>query len=145
VLLSLTEMAATRLRDARCCCGVVTVSIRNDNFRNYSHQRKLLVPTDITTSIYTTAKQLFDEAWEGEPVRHLGIRLSELCTNEFYQTSFFDEQDIERKRSLDRAIDGIRLKYGGGSVIRSRFLHSGIKPLQGGVGPDDYPLMTSIL
>ena len=47
---------------------------------------------------------------------------------------------------LDKAIDKIRKRFGKDAVIRFTFLHSGIKPLEGGTGSNgDYPMMSSIL
>ncbi len=145
ILLSLTEMVAMRLRNMGSLCRVVSVSIKTKDLKKYSHQRKLFSPTDSTNDIYIVVKKLFEEAWQNEPIRHLGVRISEICTDEFYQTSIFDGPNLERKRSLDSAIDDIRLKYGLKSIGRGSFVNSGIKPIIGGVGADDYPMMSSIL
>lgn len=144
ILLSLSESVATRLRQARRCAGVVSVSIRNFDLVSYSHQMKLCTPIDSTIQIYYTASRLFDQMWRGQPIRHMGIRLSGLKENDCVQLSFFDG-DNEKKRALDFAIDGIRKKYGSRSIVRSCFVNSGLKPVTGGVIEDDYQLMTSIL
>lgn len=144
ILLALVETVSMRLRDANYRTQLVSVSIKTNRFLHYSHQRKLLAPTDSTKEIYFIVCKLFDEAWKGEPIRHLGIRLSELCSNEFFQTSLFNMKDYEKKRALDRSIDDIRLKYGSKALFRASFLHSGIEPLMGGV-IDDYPMMSSLL
>ncbi|TDT51354.1 DNA polymerase Y family protein [Fonticella tunisiensis] len=145
VLLSLVETASMRLRNLGNCCRLVSVSLKTSSFVNYSHQRKLLTPTNSTRKIAETAYNLFDEIWRGEPIRHLGVYLSELCSSEFYQISFLDDEDTEKSSRLDKAIDAIRLKYGPKAVMRSVFLHSGLKPMMGGVTEDDYPVMTSML
>jgi len=146
VLLSLTEMVSMRLRDHHFLCGLVSISIKTSDFKSCSHQRKLFTPTDSTNRIYEVAKNLFDEIWTGEKIRHLGVRVSEFSPSKFYQASIFDNMDsIEKNKSLDRSIDKIRLKYGTKSIIRGCFLNTNIKPVNGGVGPDDYPFMTSIL
>lgn len=145
ILLSLTEMVTMRLRNMNSLCKVVSVKIKTSDFKKYSHQRKLFSATDSTRDIYEVIKELFEEAWQNEPIRHLGVRVSEICSNEFYQTSIFDGNHLEKRRALDSTIDDIRLKYGLKTIIRGSFLHSGIKPITGGVGGDDYPMMSSIL
>ena len=90
VLLSLVENVGARLRQAEYLAGLVSVSIRNKEFYSYSHQRKLFMPTDSTNKIHETACQLFNEIWHQEPIRHLGVRVAELCTNSLLQTSLFD-------------------------------------------------------
>jgi DNA polymerase IV len=145
VVLSLVESVGTRLRASGNCCRLVSVSVRDNNFINRSRQCKTSSPTDVTKTIANIAYKLFDELWNGEPLRHLGIHVSDLCTNEMCQVSFFDEKDKEKQRALDQAIDKVRNKYGNKAVVRSIFLHSGIRSMTGGIGEDDYPLMTSIL
>jgi DNA polymerase-4 len=145
VLLSLTESVALRLRTAHSCCRVVSVEIRNSDLENYSHQRKLFSPTSITNEIYKNVVELFKECWKGEKIRHLGVRITDLCSDEFIQPSFFDAQDKDKKNALDSAIDDIRYKYGNSSVMRGVFLDGEFSPMTGGAGAEDYPVMSSIL
>ncbi len=145
ILLSLVETVAMRLRNANFRTQLICVSIKNSGFIYYSHQRKLDAPTDSTNEIYHMVCTLFDEMWKGEPIRHLGVRVSELCSNDFYQLSLLEAEDYEKQRALDGSIDTIRTKYGLKSIIRANFLHSGLKPLTGGVMEEDYPMMSSLL
>ncbi len=143
VLLSLVETVAMRLRHGGFCCRLVQVSIRTSELASYGHQRKFHVATDCTNEIYAEACRLFDRAWRGEPIRHLGVRVSELCGNDFIQLSMLEES-WEKQRLVDRAVDKIRLKHGSYSIFRAGFLHSRLAPMQGGV-VEDFPVMTSIL
>jgi len=145
ILLSLTESVGSRLREAGCCCSVISVSIRNAELQTYSHQRKIYSPTNVTNTIYKTVKELFDECWQGEKIRHLGVRVGELCSDKCIQYSFFDEGNLEKNRSLDQVIDTIREKHGKYSVVRGIFTDGEVSPILGGVGNDDYLMMSSIL
>ena len=145
VLLSLAETTAARLRKSKNLCNLVAVSIKTNNFISYSHQKKLIVPTDSTNIIFNSIKQAFIESWKGEPIRHLGVRVTEFNNNDFYQSSIFEDGNIEKYQKLDKTIDSIRAKYGASSIIRSTFLHSGVKALTGGNGEEDYLFMSSIL
>ncbi|MGF7058617.1 DNA polymerase Y family protein [Brassicibacter mesophilus] len=144
ILLSLCETVGMRLRDSGYCSRLVSVGIKTSDFGYYSHQHKFDTPTDCTQQIYEHAKDLFNESWKGEKIRHLGVRVSEFCDNDMVQLSIFDSNN-EKQRAIDTVVDKIRMKYDSRSIIRSCFLNSGIKPLMGGVGEDDYPLMSSIL
>ncbi|SDH04221.1 DNA polymerase Y family protein [Desulfosporosinus hippei] len=145
VLLSLTETVATRLRQSGYCARLVSVSLRTNEFYNCSHQRKIFSAIDCTNAIHEIACELFDELWKGQPVRHLGVRVSELCQNDFQQISLF-EKDYEKQRKVDRAVDSIRERFGNGSVFRSSFLNSGVRFSSGGTMDDEeYPMMSSIL
>lgn len=145
VILSLTESVANRLRNNESLCRVVSISIKGFNFQRYIHQRNLGNYTDSTEIIFNELSRAFAEAWRGDPIRQIGVRVTQLCSNEFFQSSLFDNKAIEKKRALDKTIDSIRNRYGNNSVIRSTFLHSGIKAINGGNGESNYPMMGSTL
>ena len=146
VLLSLVETVGMRLRYGGFCCRVVSVTIKKaEDLTSYSHQRKLAVPVDCTNAIFEECKKLFDRMWKGEPIRHLGVRVSDLTASDSIQLSFL-EKNWEKQKKVDAVIDRIRMKYGPGSIVRSGFLRSGLAPLQGGLSEDvSFPVMTSIL
>jgi DNA polymerase-4 len=145
VLLSLTESVSLRLRAARACCRVVSVEIRTAGLDFYSHQRKLMAHTNITMEIFEVVRELFDECWKSEKIRHLGVRVTDLCSDEFIQASIFDEQCKYKKQALDGAMDVIRGRYGNDSVMRAIFVDREFAPMSGGSGAEDYPIMSSIL
>jgi DNA polymerase IV len=146
ILLSLTESVTSRLRSSKKFCRVIVVSIKTNNFISYSHQKKLTSYTDSTNLIYKEVKEIFKESWKGESIRHLGIRLTGLSENNFYQENLFDFKKTEKEKNLDSTIDLIRKKYGKNSIVRSSFVNSGIRPLTGGTGSEEeYPMMSSIL
>lgn len=145
VLLSLTESVAQRLRFANLCCRVITVLIRSSDLSFYSHQKKLITATNVTDDIYSNVLELFDQCWKGEKVRHLGIRLSDLCSDEFIQTSFFDCTNSDKKQAIDSTIDELRSRFGNFSIMRGTFVDKEFRPMCGGVGACDYPVMSSIL
>lgn len=67
-------------------------------------------------------------------------------SNEYYQETLFEFERNEKQRKLDKTLDDLRNKYDKDCVNGSTFLHSGVKPLNGGTGSDDhYPMMSSIL
>lgn len=144
-LLALSEMVGMRVRNLEQCGRVISVSLKNDKFYSYSHQRKLSIATNSTNVIYRTAKKLFDEMWQGEPIRRFSVSISEFYSNEFQQLSLLEDYN-EKEEILDKTIDKIRNKYGYNSIIRSCFLHSGVRPIIGGVvAEEDYPMMSSLL
>lgn len=139
VLLSLAESVARRLRDSGQAAGMVSTEIKYNTFRKVSHQTTLLSPTSQTDTIYRTACSLFDEIWDGTPVRLLGIRSSKLTSEgEPVQMSLFDldaaplpqaAQDTSpkppssrKKEQLEQALDTIRKRYGADAVVRGSLL-----------------------
>lgn len=122
VLLSLAETVGTRLRADNVKIGVVSVGIRDYNLAYYGHQMKLQSTTNITNEIHAAACQLFDEMWNGIPIRHLGIHTSQVTNTDTRQISLFDVIDYEKQERMDRMVDEIRKKYGNDSVMRASFI-----------------------
>lgn len=145
VILSLCETVGMRLRDSGNCCSLISVHFKTNEFYSRGRQQKIYYYTDSTKKIAEVACKLFDEIWKGEPLRHIGVRVSELCANDFCQVTLFEERDNVKNSTLDKAIDSIRLRFGSKSIYRAAFLHSGLNPLTGGVQEEDYQLMSSIL
>ncbi|TCL61210.1 DNA polymerase-4 [Kineothrix alysoides] len=131
VLLSLSETVAGRLRKSAQLAGMVSTELKYNTFQSVSHQTTLLSPTCTTDVIYKTACSLFDEIWNGTPLRLLGIRTSKLVSDEEpVQLSLFDIQEeisgestSKKQEKLDIALDSIRKKFGPDSVIRGSLFH----------------------
>ncbi len=132
VLLSLAESVGTRLRASHELAGNVCVEIKYATFRSVSHQTVLQTPSASTDLLYNTAKELFDELWDGSPVRLLGIRTSKLVQDsEPIQMSLFDlttEKPLsEKQQKLDTALDAIRNRFGADAVKRGSLMRSTAK------------------
>ncbi len=115
-LVRLTEKIAYELRQDGKVAGCVAVKIRYPDFQTVS--RQTTVPyTCADDEIIPVVKELFNKLYrKSEPVRLLGVRLSEL-TNDAIQTNLFD--DVERKTGLYKAIDNVKGRFGKGSVKRA--------------------------
>ena len=69
----------------------MSVSVRDFEMKTVSHQRVMAAPTNITGEIYDTVCVLFDELWDGMPIRHLGVHTSRVSKQERgRQMSLFD-------------------------------------------------------
>lgn len=134
VLLALSETVAARLRNDRVKAGVVSIGIKDYEFRYAGHQTVLDTPTNITIEIYEYACQLFGELWDGSPIRHLGVHTTRIVPeDDARQLSFLNNFDFEKQEKLDTAIDSIRLKYGNDAIKRAAFLESRIDHMEGGI------------
>lgn len=122
IIRSLCETVGTRLRQDQVMAGVVTVEIKNQDFITCSHQRTLSFPTNSTNQIYDIAASLFDEIWDGSPIRLLGVRTGKITEEENLQMNLFDWEKQKKQNKLDLAIDQIRNKYGENSIMRASFL-----------------------
>ncbi|MBQ5675379.1 MAG: DNA polymerase IV [Lachnospiraceae bacterium] len=144
VLLSLAESVSGRLRKHEFLAGNVAVEIKYANFTKCSHQAPFLTPTNATSKIYELSCLLFDELWDGSPVRLLGIRCSKLQdVGEPVQMSLFDMEfpekengktamskvpNREKLEKLDKAMDSIKKRFGDGAIVRGSSLIRDKKP-----------------
>lgn len=119
ILLSLVENVGIRLRKDNVRIQVVSVVIRFHDFTKVSHQSVLDNATNITAEIYDAACRLFEETWDGTPIRLLGISTSKVSREEIRQMSLFDGRDYEKMEKLDKAMDSIREKFGADLVQRA--------------------------
>lgn len=138
VLLSLAETVAARLRKHKKKAELVSVSIKNNELHTVSHQTVLTAPSDITDEIYGAACRLFDEFWDGSPIRHLGIHTGRLKEGQGRQLNIFDRTDYEKLEKLDAALDAIRNRHGKDAVIRASFLKSPLDHMAGGISREKY-------
>lgn len=123
ILLSLTDKVCKRLRRDDVKVESVTVQIRFHDLTRASHQCPLDAATNITQEIYQTVCILFDEMWDGTPIRLLGVSTAKVSReNSGRQLSLFDDTDYEKLEKLDKAMDAIRRKYGAGAVQRAAFI-----------------------
>lgn len=123
VIMSLSETVAMRLRKADVKAEVISVSLKSDDFFRESHQMVLDAPTNITSEIYEYACKLFDELWEGKPIRLIGISTGKLKSrDEGRQLDLFSYDNYEKYEKLDAAVDKIRGKYGNDSIKRASFM-----------------------
>lgn len=127
ILLELAESVGRRLRAAHCKAGLVCTEIKYSSFKSVSHQSVLETPSASTDVIYRTACALFDELWNGSPIRLLGIRTGKLAEeDEPVQLSLFDYAApvSEKQQKLDAALDKIRSKYGDNAIKRGSLMDS---------------------
>lgn len=152
VLLSLAEQVASRLRASHQIARTVTVEIKYSTFKSCSRQTSLMTPSATSSSLYNCACRLFGELWNGNPIRLLGLRTSNLLPEDApVQLSLFDcgllseeeesaelpgsgknvSADPEKQKHLEQALDRIRQKYGKDAVVRGSLMKKTDKSVKG--------------
>ena len=119
----LSDSVASRLRRAGLYAGGVHVTVRDPSFRDRSRQRQLPTPTHLIRDISSAALALVGELWKPpSPIRALTVTAIHLTPEEetYVQTDLFspasEAPDRRRQERLEAAMDGIRRKYGSGSI-----------------------------
>ena len=120
ILLKLTDKVCQRLRRDDVKVESVSVQFRFNDLTRASHQGILITATNITQEIYQMVCQLFDEKWDGTPIRLLGVSTTKVSKEDKgRQLSLFDDTDYEKLEKLDKAMDAIRSRFGNGAVVRA--------------------------
>ena len=128
MLLALTDSVTSRMRSDGVKSYCISVTIRDNRFKDRSHQKKLQEPTDITDDIFRTVLSLFESLWDGKtPLRLLGVALSEVVhEGEEQQLSFFSESEEKSKaRQVDKTVDEIRRRFGYDTIKRASVCNTG--------------------
>ena len=123
LLLAQCDVVAARMRRDGKKCSCVAVTYRTLDFKTRSHQRAFEDPTDVTDEIFAQVKKLLYECWKCEPLRLIGMALTDLTTDDFRQISLFENPDErEKQKKADEAFDDIRRRFGNGMIVRGSTL-----------------------
>ncbi len=117
VLLRQVSNISRELREKKKYCNVVAIVFKNNQFETYSRQTKLSNPTDKTEIIYQTIIELLEKYWKKDPIRLIGVRLSDLCNDRKTQVSLFDLEEEQDDSSIQKTIDDINSKFGNNFII----------------------------
>ena len=109
------------LRKQKMLARVVNVQLRNKDFVDTSHQKKLSNATASTKEIWKVAKELLEQMYrKGTPIRLIGVRVDDLTDTEETQISLFnDVAKNEKQEKLDKTIDKLKEKYGYHFITRA--------------------------
>ena len=77
--------------------------------------------TDTTEEIYKNAQKLFTESWKGEPLRLIGVALTNLTDESFEQLSLFEDNE---KKECYRKLDATMDEIGNDKITRASIMNS---------------------
>jgi len=123
-LLSLSETVGARIRADRAHISTVSVSITDYEFHHSSRQMTLSSTTNATETIYQSVCTLFDQLWDGTPIRLLGVHTGHATDTAYEQYDLFHPQRSEKLSKLNAAVDSIRSRYGENALKRACFVGS---------------------
>lgn len=110
-LLQLSEMVGRRARKYGLAGKTISVCVRlGDFYSTFQKQTTLATPINLSDEIYQTAVRVFDSMGIDQPIRLLGISLSNLYEQEGQQISLFETD--RRKEQLTRAMDAVNNRFG---------------------------------
>jgi DNA polymerase-4 len=128
-LLDLTDQVARRLRRHQLRGRTVRIKVRYSDFRTITRAQSLPLPTNSTDELWRTVRELYERAAVRQPVRLLGMGVSELRQGDAVQGMLFDRQEAERQSRIDEMGDQVRDRFGLGALKRGATL--GHQPRKG--------------
>ena len=117
----LAESVSARLRENHFVGDVIEISVRDNELHSFTRQRKVSMPTNITSEIGSYAMQIFKENYNwNKPIRSIGVRVADLMTDTVpVQLDLFNNQERrDRQHKMDLAVDEIRRRFGYYSIQR---------------------------
>ncbi|WP_029513254.1 Y-family DNA polymerase [Mycoplasmopsis primatum] len=123
IIKQISDKVSLRARNRNLIASTLTVIIRSSSKIWSSKQMKLVEPTNDNELIYKNAIQLFEKFWKEQPIRGVGVRLTNLI-NEFdyyKQLSIFETYEVnEQKNKVDNIINNLNKKVGK-NVLKSAY------------------------
>ncbi|MBP3041165.1 DNA polymerase IV [Bacillaceae bacterium Marseille-Q3522] len=123
VLLELSEEVCQRARHHHVMGQTVTVSVGGADFNvhtGFHRQLTFAEATNCTMDVYAYACRLFEQFWDHEPVRSLGVSLTSLVSDDVWQMNLFENR--EKKLALGYVMDHIKQVYGPTAILRASSL-----------------------
>ena len=105
------------LNKRKIYANTIVVTIRNSEFKTFNHQKKYKNSFMNFKDIYEKSINIFDELWDNEPVRLLGVRVTGFSSSNNKQLSIF-EKNVKENNKIDKLIDNINSKYGDNIVTK---------------------------
>jgi len=128
VLLELVVEVCRRARRLGLQGRVVSVGVaETDGERKAGFNRQTTLPhfTSLTHEVVAPSHRLLEKHWRGMPVTRLYVALTDLIDDGATQLSLFE--DRAAAYAIERAMDGIKDKYGSDAVLRaSSVLKAGV-------------------
>lgn len=122
-LLRLSDQVGRRMRQDGYLGRIVSVKFRDTSFKTTIRQRALPELTDDETQIHKVANALFEENWDGRPIRLIGVSMSALVSGAGKQRELFDAD--QHRRKMTEAVDSLRDKFGDAALVRAGALQWG--------------------
>ncbi|MDP4145903.1 MAG: DNA polymerase IV [Bacillota bacterium] len=124
IFMTLSENVGKKLRSSLLKCRTVEITIKTKDFKSITRRRNIKKCTDLTMDIYNEAVKLFKENWDGiMPIRLLGVRVSDLENEDnSMQISFFQDEKLEKRKSIDKCLDNLQEKFGEAVIQRASLL-----------------------
>ncbi|GEL77414.1 DNA polymerase IV [Tenuibacillus multivorans] len=122
VFMQLSEKVAARMDRKGVVSENIQIMIRYHDRKTITRSKQLTQFVETTNEIVTIAKQLFQQHWNEEPIRLLGVTAQHLTPKDEMakQLDLFNYEKDAEKEELYLAVDKIKEKYGKDAFIKPK-------------------------
>jgi DNA polymerase IV len=115
LLWRLSEKVSSRLKNGNLAGCTITLKLKTADFRQRTRSQSIQPPTQLAAKIFAVSREMLLKEIDGTAFRLMGTGVSALRPG-----SQADDSDMLDRRSAhaERAIDGLRKKFGSAAVIR---------------------------
>jgi len=138
ILWQMTEKLSRRAKRAGLRGGTVVLKLKTARFRLRSRSQTLADPTQLAERIFQTARVLLRRETDGTAFRLIGVSLSHLSPAQGDAELEDLEPAIARKAKAERAMDGLREKFGLGAVEKGLSFRRPAHDLNAPQNPPDW-------
>jgi DNA polymerase-4 len=110
-LARLSQMVARRLREHDLHARTLQIKLRYSDFSTFTRAHTLEQSTQLDIDLIEYSRHLFRKNWTGEPVRLLGVQISNLGQEEG-QLSLLESEKSRKWRTALTAMDKLRDRFG---------------------------------
>lgn len=126
VIREMADQVASRIRAHKKQTSLVSLFIgysfaEAENQGTHGFRKQLRInPTNDTRTLMQIMIQLFENHWQGEVIRHIGIDYGGLIDDVGVQLNLFDQPEKQLKTNkLDKVLDELRQRFGATSIMRA--------------------------
>jgi len=123
IIYMLAESVASRMRERGYYAKGVSLWIKDTNLQSFDRQMLLPNITNVSEDIAKGCMALFKEHFHWHlDIRALGVRVTHLTDGVYQDDLFQTADDLQKKQSLEMAIEGLRGRYGYNVIRRGNIL-----------------------
>jgi DNA polymerase-4 len=115
MLWRLSEKVSARLKSSELAGSTITLKLKTADFRQRTRSQSIHAPTQLAAKIFAISREMLAKEIDGTAYRLMGTGVSSLRPgSQAHDTDMLDR----RSADAERAIDGLRKKFGDAAVIR---------------------------
>ena len=105
---------SNRLKKYGLYAKTISIQLKDTSFKQITRSQTVQVPIQSVNELYPIIEELFDEQWEGQALRLIGVNTTNLVnTNKVtQQLNLFNYQSFASEEKLNQTIQQIKTKHG---------------------------------